>query len=42
MAKPIQDAINKLIATGVYQKIMTKWGLQSGAITQATINQAVF
>jgi polar amino acid transport system substrate-binding protein len=42
MAKPIQDAINKLIATGVYQKITAKWGLQSGAITQATINQAVF
>jgi polar amino acid transport system substrate-binding protein len=41
MAKPIQDAINKLIATGVYQKITAKWGLQSGAITQATINQAV-
>ncbi len=42
MVKPIQDAINKLIATGVYQKILARWGLQSGAITQATVNQAVF
>ena len=42
MAKPIMDAVNKLIAAGVYQKIMAKWGLQSGAITTATINQAVF
>lgn len=41
LAKPIMDAINKLIATGVYQKIMAKWGLQEGAITTATINQAV-
>ena len=42
MAKPIMDAVNELIATGVYQKIMAMWGLQSGAITTATINQAVF
>ena len=40
MAKPIMDAINKLIATGVYGKIMAKWGLQEGAVTTATINQA--
>ena len=41
MAKPIMDAINKLIAAGVYQRIMAKWGLQEGAVTTATINQAV-
>lgn len=41
MAKPIEDAVNKLIAAGVYQKIMSRWGLQSGAITKAIINQAV-
>ncbi len=41
MAKPIMDAINKLIATGVYQKILAKGGLQEGAVTTATINQAV-
>lgn len=42
LAKPIMDAINKLISTGVYQKILAKWGLQEGAVTTATINQAVF
>lgn len=42
MAKPIQDAINKLIADGVYQKILAKSGLSSGAITSATVNHAVF
>ena len=42
MVKPIQDAVNKLIQTGVYAKILQKWGLQSGAISSATVNGAVF
>lgn len=42
MVKPIQDALNKLISDGVYQKIVAKWGLQSGAVTSATVNGAVF
>lgn len=42
MVKPILDAVNKLIADGVYEKIVATWGLQSGAITNATTNRAVF
>jgi polar amino acid transport system substrate-binding protein len=42
LVKPIQDAMNKLIADGVYQRILAKWGLQSGAVTSATMDGAVF
>ena len=42
MVKPILDAVNKLIADGVYEKIVATWGLQSGAITNATTNRALF
>jgi polar amino acid transport system substrate-binding protein len=41
MSKPILDALNKLIADGVYLQILTKWGVQAGAITNAVINGAV-
>jgi len=40
MSKPIQDALNSLISTGVYNQILTKWGVQAGAISHATINGA--
>jgi polar amino acid transport system substrate-binding protein len=40
MAKPILDAMNKLIADGVYLNILTKWGIQDGAITTPVINGA--
>jgi polar amino acid transport system substrate-binding protein len=40
MAKPIADAINKLISTGAYQAILKKWGIESGGLTSATINGA--
>ena len=33
-------AVNLLIANGVYNQILTKWGVQAGAITTATINGA--
>jgi polar amino acid transport system substrate-binding protein len=42
MSKPILDAVNKLIQDGTYMKILEKWGLQEGAITQAVINGAVY
>ena len=42
MVKPLQDAMNKLIQTGVYAKILQKWGLQTGAIPSATVNGAIF
>jgi polar amino acid transport system substrate-binding protein len=40
MAAPVQAAVNLLISNGVYDKILTKWGVQSGAVTSATINGA--
>jgi polar amino acid transport system substrate-binding protein len=40
MSKPILDALKKLIADGVYLKILTKWGVQAGAITDPVINGA--
>ena len=40
MAAPVQAAVNALIANGVYNKILTKWGVQSGAITSSVINGA--
>jgi polar amino acid transport system substrate-binding protein len=40
MAKPILDAINELLKDGIYQTIMAKWGISSGAITNPQINGA--
>jgi polar amino acid transport system substrate-binding protein len=40
MAAPVQAAINLLIANGVYTQILTKWGVQSGAVTSSVINGA--
>jgi len=41
MSKPILDAMKELISDGVYLKILTKWGVQAGAITSPAINGAV-
>jgi polar amino acid transport system substrate-binding protein len=41
MTKVILDALKKLKADGVYDKIMDKWDLQAGAISDFTINGAV-
>jgi polar amino acid transport system substrate-binding protein len=38
MAVPLQAAIQYLIDNGTYQKIVTKWGLEGGAIKQAPLN----
>jgi polar amino acid transport system substrate-binding protein len=40
LAKPILDAVKALIADGTYTKIMTKWGIQAGAIKNPVINGA--
>ena len=40
MATPVQGAVNLLIANGVYNQILTKWGVQSGAVTSSVINGA--
>jgi polar amino acid transport system substrate-binding protein len=41
LAKPFLGAVKKLIANGEYKKILDKWGIQSGAITNPKINGAI-
>jgi polar amino acid transport system substrate-binding protein len=40
MAAPVQAAVNALIANGVYNQILTKWGVQPGAVASSVINGA--
>jgi polar amino acid transport system substrate-binding protein len=40
MAKPILAAVEHLMADGTYKKILGKWGIQSGAISDPKINGA--
>jgi polar amino acid transport system substrate-binding protein len=40
MAKPILDALKSLMANGTYKRILTKWGVQGGAISNPRINGA--
>jgi polar amino acid transport system substrate-binding protein len=40
MAVPVQSAVNYLIGNGVYTQILTKWGVQSGAVTKSVVNGA--
>ncbi|WP_329567552.1 ABC transporter substrate-binding protein [Kitasatospora sp. NBC_01266] len=40
LTKAVQGAVESLIANGVYQQILTKWGVQSGAVNQSVINGA--
>jgi polar amino acid transport system substrate-binding protein len=40
MAQPILDALKELMSNGTYMSILTKWGIQAGAITDPTINGA--
>jgi polar amino acid transport system substrate-binding protein len=40
MAQPVLDAMTALISDGTYTKILTKWGVQDGAITTPAINGA--
>ncbi len=40
MAAPVAAAVNLLISNGVYHQILVKWGVQSGAVTTATVNGA--
>jgi polar amino acid transport system substrate-binding protein len=41
LAKPILAAMKVLIANGQYKQILTKWGIQAGAISNPKINGAV-
>jgi polar amino acid transport system substrate-binding protein len=36
----VEAAVNHLISNGVYKQILTKWGVQAGAVTTASINDA--
>jgi polar amino acid transport system substrate-binding protein len=38
LAKPISAAVNALIASGAYTKILAKWGVAGSAIKTSTIN----
>ncbi|TAM82140.1 MAG: ABC transporter substrate-binding protein [Jatrophihabitans sp.] len=40
MAKAVQAALKELISNGTYMKILDKWGIQDGAITNPVINGA--
>ena len=40
MAAPVRAAVNLLISNGIYKQILTKWGVQAGAITTSVINGA--
>ncbi|MGN6332989.1 MAG: transporter substrate-binding domain-containing protein, partial [Motilibacteraceae bacterium] len=40
-AQAIADAVKALIADGTYQKVLEKWGVQAGAITDPTVNPTV-
>lgn len=38
MTKPVQAAMKELISNGTYKSILTKWGVEQGAITNPQIN----
>lgn len=40
MAAPVKAAVNLLISNGVYMKILSKWGIQAGAVSTSVINGA--
>ncbi|MFC0439970.1 transporter substrate-binding domain-containing protein [Kutzneria buriramensis] len=40
VAKAVSDAVNKLIKTGDYAKILAKWGVDSSGIPQSAVNPA--
>jgi polar amino acid transport system substrate-binding protein len=37
-AQAIQGAVKDLISSGDYQKVLQKWGVEQGAITDPTVN----
>jgi polar amino acid transport system substrate-binding protein len=40
MAQPTLEALKELMSNGTYTRILTKWGIQSGAISEPKINGA--
>jgi polar amino acid transport system substrate-binding protein len=41
LTTPVLAALKMLIANGTYTQILTKWGIQSGAITEPKVNGAI-
>jgi polar amino acid transport system substrate-binding protein len=41
LAKPVLDALKVLLKSGSYKQILTKWGIQAGAISNPKINGAI-
>ncbi len=41
LAQPTLEALKLLMSNGTYSQILSKWGIQSGAITEPKINGAV-
>jgi len=41
MAQPLLAAMKRIMADGSYMKILTKWGVQGGAISSPQINAAI-
>jgi polar amino acid transport system substrate-binding protein len=39
--QPVMDAMNELIKSGEYTKILRKWGIQDGAVPTAMKNQSI-
>ncbi len=39
MAEAVQAAVEKLVADGTYEQILTKWGMQSGAVEAPKVNE---
>jgi polar amino acid transport system substrate-binding protein len=40
MAQPVLDAVKQIMSDGQYKQILTKWGIQDGAISDPVINGA--
>jgi polar amino acid transport system substrate-binding protein len=40
LAQPVLDAVKQLMSGGQYKQILTKWGIQDGAISDPVINGA--
>lgn len=40
MTKPVLDALKVLMSNGSYTSVLTKWGVQGGAITNPAVNAA--
>ncbi|MCX5399672.1 ABC transporter substrate-binding protein [Streptomyces sp. NBC_00102] len=41
LTKAIQSALDAIIKNGEYQKVITKWGVDAGAVTEAKLNGGV-